>query len=59
VVRTAREALSCFLRTDMDAIALGPFLVDRASPRFPDKWRTRVRLAAGELPSDAGISPTG
>jgi len=27
IVNTPREALDCFLRTDMDALAIGPFLV--------------------------------
>jgi carbamoyltransferase len=35
IVRTPGEAISCFLRTDMDAIALGPHLVDRGRPGFP------------------------
>ena len=35
IVRTPSQAISCFLRTDMDAIALGPHLVDRGRPGFP------------------------
>jgi carbamoyltransferase len=35
IVRTPSEAISCFLRTDMDAIALGPHLVDRSRSGFP------------------------
>jgi len=35
IVRTPAEAISCFLRTDMDAIALGPHLIDRGRPDFP------------------------
>ncbi|HEX6960764.1 MAG TPA: carbamoyltransferase C-terminal domain-containing protein [Lacipirellula sp.] len=30
IVRTPAEALQCFLRTDMDALVLGPYLVDRS-----------------------------
>jgi len=29
IVRTPEEAISCFLRTDMDAMVLGPHLIDR------------------------------
>jgi carbamoyltransferase len=36
IVCTPREALDCFLRTEMDALALGPFLIERPprQPRF-------------------------
>jgi carbamoyltransferase len=29
IVRTPEQAISCFLRTDMDAMVLGPHLIDR------------------------------
>jgi carbamoyltransferase len=35
IVRTPEQAISCFLRTDMDAIALGSHLVNRGCPGFP------------------------
>jgi carbamoyltransferase len=50
VVRLPREALSCFLRTDMDVLVLGSHLLDRHAPDFPDKWRKRVGLKPGEMP---------
>lgn len=42
VVRTPAEALSCFLRTDMDAIALGSCLVNRHHTDFPEQYRKRM-----------------
>ena len=50
VVRLPKEALSCFLRTDMDVLVLGNCLVDRHSPTFPVHLRERVELKPGELP---------
>lgn len=35
VVRTPAEAIRCFLRTDMDALVLGPHLINRHSASFP------------------------
>jgi carbamoyltransferase len=52
VVRLPEEAISCFLRTDMDVLVLGNCLVDRHSPDFPEEWRKRVDLKPGELPGD-------
>jgi carbamoyltransferase len=46
IVRTPAEALSCFLRTDMDAIVLGPVLTDRHAPDYPDRFRKKIDLAA-------------
>lgn len=43
VVRLPQEAISCFLRTDMDALVLGNHLIDRHAEGFPDQWRKRVR----------------
>lgn len=43
IVRTPAEAISCFLRTDMDAIALGNCLVDRHRADFPEQYRKRVK----------------
>ena len=34
IVCTPREALDCFLRTKMDSLVLGPFVIERA-PRQP------------------------
>ncbi len=42
IVRTPAEALSCFLRTDMDAIVLGPYLIDRHRSDFPERFRKRI-----------------
>jgi carbamoyltransferase len=33
IVRRPEEALDCFLRTDMDVLVLGPFLVSKAGVR--------------------------
>jgi carbamoyltransferase len=41
VVRTPAEAISCFLRTDMDALVLGRCLIDRHRPDFPQEFRKR------------------
>jgi carbamoyltransferase len=41
VVRTPAEAISCFLRTDMDALVLGNCLIDRHRPDFPAEFRKR------------------
>lgn len=50
VVRLPREAISCFLRTDMDVLVLGNHVVDRHAPDFPAHLRERVALKPGELP---------
>ncbi|MBC8876657.1 MAG: carbamoyltransferase, partial [Planctomycetes bacterium] len=42
IVRTPAEAISCFLRTDMDAVVLGPYIVDRHRPDFPERYRKRI-----------------
>jgi carbamoyltransferase len=42
VVRTPAEAISCFLRTDMDALVLGTQVIDRHAPDFPEYYRKRV-----------------
>ena len=42
VVRTPAEAISCFLRTDMDALVLGAQVIDRHAPDFPEHYRKRV-----------------
>ena len=46
IVRTPQEAIRCFLRTDMDALAFGPFLTDRHAPEYPERFRKKVDLAA-------------
>lgn len=50
VVRVPREAISCFLRTDMDVLVLGNCLVDRHAEDFPSSLRARQPLRPGELP---------
>ena len=50
VVRLPEEAISCFLRTDMDVLVLGNCLFDRHSPDFSEAWRKRVDFKPGELP---------
>lgn len=45
VVRTPSEAISCFLRTDMDALVLGNSVIDRHRADFPE--HLRLRIAAG------------
>ncbi|HVA49264.1 MAG TPA: carbamoyltransferase C-terminal domain-containing protein [Pirellulales bacterium] len=42
IVRTPAEAIDCFLRTDMDALVLGNYVVDRHDPRFPENLRARL-----------------
>lgn len=42
IVRTPAEAISCFLRTDMDVLVLGDNIVNRHHPDFPEKYRKRV-----------------
>lgn len=51
VVRIPREAISCFLRTDMDVLVLGNHLIDRHVSNFPESLRKRVNLMPGEMPS--------
>ena len=43
VVRTPAEAISCFLRTDMDVLVLGNNLVDRHRADFPVEKRKRIK----------------
>ena len=45
IVRTPQEAISCFLRTDMDALVFGPFITDRHAPEYPERYRKKVDLA--------------
>lgn len=49
VVRLPKEAISCFLRTDMDVLVLGNCLIDRHAENFPEQWRKRVKLKPGEV----------
>jgi carbamoyltransferase len=42
IVRTPAEAISCFLRTDMDALVLGPHIIDRGMPGFPREFHKRL-----------------
>jgi carbamoyltransferase len=43
VVRIPREAIACFLRTDMDVLVLGRHVIDRHAPEFPESLRKRSR----------------
>jgi carbamoyltransferase len=49
VVRIPLEAISCFLRTDMDVLVLGTHVIDRNAPGFPARLKTRVVLKPGEV----------
>ena len=42
IVRTPAEAISCFLRTDMDVIVLGACVINRHRADFPADRRKRV-----------------
>lgn len=42
IVRTPKEAIECFLRTDMDVIVVGHQLINRHREDFPEKFRSRV-----------------
>lgn len=42
VVRTPAEAISCFLRTDMDALVLGNCVIDRHRADFPADRKKRT-----------------
>lgn len=44
VVRTPAEAISCFLRTDMDALVLGNCVIDRHRGDFPEEFRKRREM---------------
>ena len=43
IVRTPAEAISCFLRTDMDALAIGNCLIDRHREDFPAHLKKRIK----------------
>ncbi len=43
VVRLPREAIACFLRTDMDVLVLGSHLIDRHREDFPETLRKAQR----------------
>lgn len=47
IVCTPREAYACFMRTNMDYLVLGPYLLDKAlQPRWAedDSWQKRYEL---------------
>jgi len=47
IVCTPEDAYVCFMRTDMDYLAIGPFLLDKkAQPEFTEEsdWRERFDL---------------
>lgn len=46
IVRTPDEAISCFLRTDMDAIVVGDCLIDRHAEGFPQALKRRTTAPA-------------
>ncbi len=48
IVRTPEEAISCFLRTDMDVLVMGNVVVDRHVAGFPERYRRRIEAAAEE-----------
>ena len=50
VVCLPEEAISCFLRTDMDVLVLGNSLIDRHAVGFSEAWCKRLELKLGELP---------
>ncbi len=41
IVRTPAEAISCFLRTDMDVLVVGNCLIDRHNEGFPQQFQKR------------------
>jgi carbamoyltransferase len=43
IVRTPGEAIDCFLRTEMDALVVGPHLLDRHADDFPADLRRGQR----------------
>ena len=49
VVRTPAEAISCFLRTDMDALVLGHCVIDRHREGFPEHLAKRPRRTGTAL----------
>ncbi len=52
IVRTPAEAISCFLRTDMDALVVGPCVIDRHAPDFPEEKRKREEPFAAAKTSE-------
>ncbi len=60
IVRTPQEAIDCFLRTEMDALVLGPYLIDRADSSFPQEYRTRIpeRQEPASSPAGAVVGST-
>ncbi|MGZ0172360.1 MAG: carbamoyltransferase C-terminal domain-containing protein, partial [Planctomycetales bacterium] len=42
IVCTPSEAISCFLRTDMDVLVLGSHVIDRHCVEFPAEYRKRI-----------------
>jgi carbamoyltransferase len=50
IVRTPSEAINCFLRTDMDALVVGPYMVDRNAMDLPHRIRERQ---AGRLEAES------
>lgn len=48
IVRTPKEAINCFLRTDMDVLVMGNVVMDRHSSGFPEHYRSRIMTEADE-----------
>ncbi|MEV6632788.1 carbamoyltransferase [Actinoplanes sp. NPDC051470] len=47
IVNTPHEAYTCFMRTNIDMLALGPFLLDKAEQPVPagdDDWRADIPM---------------
>lgn len=67
IVRTPEEAISCFLRTDMDVLVLGGVVLDRHAANFPSRLgresqaRTTteffVSVTAGSSSGNRGLLP--
>jgi carbamoyltransferase len=53
IVRTPTEAINCFLRTDMDALAIGCCLLDRSAHDIP-KFRDAGGQRTHQVPATAG-----
>lgn len=47
IVESPRDALTCFMRTDIDYLVMGPYLIDKSTCDFPppgDSWRKELPL---------------
>jgi carbamoyltransferase len=48
IVRTPAEAISCFLRTSMDLLVLGGYVINRTHPEFPHQMAATVKSGSGD-----------